>query len=70
MKALLRGVRAEASLTQAELGVRIGRYFGIPAIAQETVSKWESNKCTLEIPSCYLGAVAQACKVPPERMMV
>lgn len=70
MKAILRGVRAEANLTQGELGVLIGRYFAMPAIAQETISKWENPRSTLEIPSCYLGAVAQACRVPAERMMV
>ena len=70
MKALLRGVRAEANISQEELGIRIGRYFCMPAIAQKTVSRWESPKDTAEIPSCYIGAVATACGVSAERMMV
>ena len=70
MKALLRGVRAEANISQEELGIRIGRYFCMPAIAQKTVSRWENPGETSEIPNCYIGAVAKACGVEPGRMMV
>ncbi|MEL7494812.1 MAG: helix-turn-helix transcriptional regulator [Cyanobacteria bacterium J06554_11] len=70
MKALLRGVRAEANISQEELGIRIGRYFCMPAIAQKTVSRWENPGETAEIPSCYIGAVAEACGVSSERLMI
>ena len=67
MAACFRGVRAEANMSQEDLGLRIGRYFGIPAIDQKTISRWENKG---SIPGCYLGAVANICGVPPERMMV
>ena len=53
MAACFRGVRAEANMSQEDLGLRIGRYFGIPAIDQKTISRWERTK--VEIPGCYLG---------------
>ena len=70
LKRILRGVRAEADISQEELGIQIGRYFGIPAISQTVVSSWLRDNSPGSIPSCYLGAVSQICSVPPERLMV
>ncbi|MEO1390984.1 MAG: helix-turn-helix transcriptional regulator [Cyanobacteria bacterium J06634_6] len=70
MKAIVRGVRAEANISQEELGIRIGRYLCIPAIDQKAVSRWENPKEPTIIPSCYLGAVAEICGVSAERLMV
>lgn len=67
MAAIVRGVRAELNVSQTELGVRIGRNLCIPAIPQGTISDWEIKG---NVPGCYLGAIAQVCGVPAERMMV
>ena len=67
MAARLRGVRAEADLTQTELGALIGVHFQIPPIAQGTISYWEA---TGSVPGCYLGAITRACKVEEGRLLV
>lgn len=67
MAAKLRGVRAEADLTQTELGALIGVHLNIPAIPQGTISYWETNG---SVPGCYLGAITKSCRVEQGRLLV
>ena len=67
MAATLRGVRAEANISQEQMGILIGRNLCVPAIGQKTISRWESEGT---VPGCYLGAIAQVCGVSAERLMV
>lgn len=67
MAAKFRGVRAEAGLTQTELGALLGVELKIAPVGQMTISRWENDGT---VPGCYLGAIARVCRVDARRLLV